>query len=304
MGRVVDSISNIRLVGRALKSIVTQDGVPFFATVLLTERCNLTCRHCGIRDPKAEQPPFDVVVREMEALHALGVSIIIFSGGEPLLWRDGDKSFRHVAEEARRIGFLGVCLATNGTMEFDFESVDFVFLSIDGRQAAHDDIRGTSFDRIMKNLNRVTRRNVCVYMALNKRNWREIRPVAKIARQHPAITGVSFNFHTPYPGTESLTLDREETTATVAELERLSDDGYRILNLKTTLRAWLADDWPRPLHACRITDFERHWDCARCALVPGLCERCGFLFAVEFGLIFSGRWDAIFEAARAYPKFM
>ena len=47
--------------------------------------------------------------------------------------------------------YLTVVVFTNGTMPIS-TSADTVFVSVDVLQATHDDLRGTSFDRIMGNI--------------------------------------------------------------------------------------------------------------------------------------------------------
>jgi hypothetical protein len=156
----------------------------------------------------------------------------------------------------------------------------------------------------MHNLDRAQRRNVCLYMAISNRNLGEIRTVADVARHHPKVCGLSFNFHTPYPGLEGLSLDEGQKRAAVAEITALIDEGYPILQLKETLQAYLTGDWPRPLRYCIASDTQRGYQCARCVEVPGLCEQCGYLFATEFGLILDGRPRALAEAVQRYPRFL
>ena len=41
---------------------------------------------------------------------------LYFSGGEPMLWRDGGRTLEDAVVEARRIGFFHVHVYTNGTL--------------------------------------------------------------------------------------------------------------------------------------------------------------------------------------------
>jgi hypothetical protein len=52
-----------------------------------------------------------------------------------------------------------------------------------------------------------------------------------------------------------------------------------------------------------VSEGGRRWICGRCIDVPGLCERCGYLFAAEFGLLFRGNLRAIVDMVRVYRSF-
>ena len=49
--------------------------------------------------------------------------------------------------------------------------------------------------------------------------------------------------------------------------------------------------------------FRQDWGRFRSA-IPGLCEQCGYLFAVELGLLFSGNVGASWDALRTYMKYV
>jgi MoaA/NifB/PqqE/SkfB family radical SAM enzyme len=292
-----------RLTARVLRILTTGGGPPIFGTLFVSDRCNLHCAHCAVQRPGAPLYRFTALRDEMTKFRERGVGILMFSGGEPTLWHDGGHTLVDLIEAARKLGFWGVSIATNGTFDLDLP-VDMILLSLDGRQPMHDALRGQSYRRVMHNLDRVQRRNVCLYMAVSNRNVGEIRAMADIAKWHRNVLGISFNFHTPYPGLEGLSLTEEQKRAAVAEITALIDEGYPIFQLKETLRAYLTGDWPRPLRYCIASDTQREYQCARCVEVPGLCEKCGYLFATEFGLVLDGRPRALAEAALRYPRFL
>ncbi|HNR52741.1 MAG TPA: radical SAM protein, partial [Deltaproteobacteria bacterium] len=68
--------------------------------------------------------------RCLDVLRDLGCRIVIFEGGEPLLWKDGEYSFRDLVHLARR-SFLCVGATTNGTLPLDAPT-DVLWVSIDG----------------------------------------------------------------------------------------------------------------------------------------------------------------------------
>ena len=54
--------------------------------------------------------------------------------------------------EAKEMGFLIVNVVTNGTFKLDLPEADLILLSLDGDKVHHNDIRGDTFDTIMKNI--------------------------------------------------------------------------------------------------------------------------------------------------------
>ncbi|HWQ35608.1 MAG TPA: radical SAM protein [Blastocatellia bacterium] len=79
------------------------------AHIIPMRRCNLACGYCNEYDKVSEPVPFELMVRRLDKLRSLGVSLIIISGGEPTLHPQLDDIIRH----ARGLGML-VGLITNG----------------------------------------------------------------------------------------------------------------------------------------------------------------------------------------------
>ncbi|MFN3739334.1 MAG: radical SAM protein [Thermodesulfovibrionales bacterium] len=107
----------------------------------ITERCNLRCRHCYIKENRpVELAVMDIekVLREFEELQGLRVLI---SGGEPLLHSEFEK-FNEMLPEF----FFRKVLFTNGIL-LNREilkrlNVDEIQISIDGLEKGHDALRG------------------------------------------------------------------------------------------------------------------------------------------------------------------
>ncbi len=82
---------------------------PVLAQMIPTRRCNIACAYCNEYDHVSQPVPLDELVRRVDKLADLGVSIITMSGGEPLLHPELDDLLRHV----RRRGVIA-SLITNG----------------------------------------------------------------------------------------------------------------------------------------------------------------------------------------------
>ncbi|MHB1348175.1 MAG: radical SAM protein, partial [Candidatus Humimicrobiaceae bacterium] len=93
---------------------------PLLAGIKLTNICNLKCLHCPFwRNNKKQSLTWDEVRVILKKLHAKGVRIVIFEGGEPLLWKDPveNKNINDVIDLSKKY-FFSSSITTNGTLNF------------------------------------------------------------------------------------------------------------------------------------------------------------------------------------------
>lgn len=134
-----------------LKSILLRKKEPILGTIILTDYCNLSCKHCAVNNINKIIYPYEDIRSEMKSLYDNGIRILFFCGGETLLWKDGNKTIKDLVKKAKEMGFLIVNVVTNGTIDLNLPEVDVIFLSLDGLKENHDYIRGDTFDTIMEN---------------------------------------------------------------------------------------------------------------------------------------------------------
>jgi radical SAM protein with 4Fe4S-binding SPASM domain len=122
----------------------------------LTDRCNLSCAHCYSRSGPERRTEEELTTVEAMAfiddLAGIGVPLILFSGGEPLLRPD----IWELADHAIAKG-MKIALSTNGTLitgdiavKIKKSGIEYVGISLDGATAAtHDQFRHSpgAFDR-------------------------------------------------------------------------------------------------------------------------------------------------------------
>lgn len=277
---------------------------PIIGAVIITDRCNLSCRHCAVNNITSVIYPYSQVRREMQQLYAQGVRILFFFGGEPFLWQDSGKTLRDLTADAKAMGFLIVNVVTNGTFPLDLPDADMVMVSLDGGRGKHNEIRGETYDTILANIRSSAAPNICLYTALNRINKDEIELVCRVAREEPNVKAVSFNLHTPYPGTEELELSQAEKVRCLQEIERMMDMGMPVLNLRSAFPYIIRNDAPVPCRQCAIIEDGKQYVCGRCIEIPDLCSRCGYLFAAEYSLAFQGRLPVILDMLRTYLKYV
>lgn len=287
-----------------IKTIVFRKKEPILGTVIITDKCNLKCRHCSVNNITAIVHPYEQVKKEMKMLYDMGVRILFFCGGETFLWKDGEKTVRDLVVEAKEMGFLIVNVVTNGTYPIDLPEADLILLSLDGDREHHNIIRGDTYDLIMDNIAHASSDNICFYMAINQINKDYVRHVCEKARDTKNVRAVSFNFHTPYPDTRELALSIEEKKECCRVITEMMKEGAPVFNLKSAFPYLVENKFPVPCHQCVVVEDGRVSVCGRCIDVPGLCQECGYFFVAEYTLLFGGNIKIIFEMLKTYLKYI
>lgn len=296
--------SFLRFATFGIKTIITRGKSPILGTIIVTDKCNLHCKHCSVNNLTAVVHPYEQIKGEMLELYNMGVRILFFCGGETFLWRDGEKTLRDLVVEAKDMGFLIVNVVTNGTFPIDIPEADLVLLSLDGDREHHNIIRGDTYDTIMKNIENATADNICFYMAINQINKDYVRDVCITARDTKNVRAVSFNFHTPYPDTRELALSREDKAECCRVIEKMMKEGAPIFNLKSAFPYLINNSFPTPCHQCVVMENGKLSICGRCIDVPGLCDECGYFFVAEYTLLFRGNLKIIFEMLTTYLRYI
>lgn len=287
-----------------IKTILFKKKLPILGTVILTDRCNLSCKHCSVNNITAVIHPYEQIKSEMKTLYDMGVRILFFCGGETFMWTDKGKTLRDLVIEAKKMGFLIVNTVTNGTFPIDLPEADLILLSLDGDRERHNNIRGDTYDTIMENINNATSDNICFYMAINQINKDAVRHVCNTAKEMQNVRAVSFNFHTPYPDTAELALSKEGKQDCCNVISEMMKEGAPVFNIKSALPYLINNSFPTPCHQCVVIENGKISTCGRCIDVPGLCEKCGYFFVAEYTLLFSGKIKIILDVLRTYLKFI
>lgn len=287
-----------------LSTIIFNRKKPILATIILTDKCNLSCKHCAVNNVTCNIYPYENIKKEMKDLYENGIRILFFCGGETFLWEDNNKTIKDLVKEAKEMGFLLVNVVTNGTFPIDLPEADLILLSLDGAKHNHDKIRGETYDVIIKNISESISDNICIYMAVNKINIEDIEQVSKVAKENKNIRAISFNFHTPYEGTEDLKLTVEEKKQVCNRIEKLIEKGYPIFNLKSAFNSIANNTFKTPCFQCIVIEDGKKYICGRCVEIPGLCDNCGYFFAAEYSLVFDGNIFVIIDMFKTYLKYL
>jgi len=117
----------------------------------LTDRCNLNCVHCYNRSEPGCQTEGELTTTEalalIDDLAGMGIPLILFTGGEPLMRED----IWELALHARKKG-IKMALSTNGTLittevarRIRKSGIEYAGISLDGARAeTHDRFRNSA----------------------------------------------------------------------------------------------------------------------------------------------------------------
>ncbi len=272
--------------------------VPLIRGLVLTNRCNLRCRHCRVDARGPMDLDFAEVVAAIDAFHREGGRCLYLEGGEPFLWHDGQRGLDDVVDYAHGRGFLTVVVYTNGTFPIR-TSADTVFVSVDGLRDTHDGLRGKSFDRIMENIRESAHTSLFVNYTINNRNKDEIRQFCEHVHGIEHLRGTFFYFHTPYYGYDELYVEPPEKRRILQQLMELRKH-YRVLNSRAGLRSALRNDWKRPMRVCSVYEKGVVFACCRFSQDPELCRNCGYLSYAEIDQTLKLKPSALLNAMKYF----
>lgn len=281
-----------------LSRYLGRKGRPLICGLVLTNACNLRCRHCRI-PARGEMPlRWDEIVGVIESFYRRGGRALYLEGGEPFLWRDGDRRLEDIVERAHAIGYRTVIIYTNGTIPLR-TSAEVVFVSLDGLKETHDFLRGESFERIIANVRESSHPSLFANYTINSRNKDEIEAFLRYADSLGNLKGTFFYIHTPYYGRDELCLEPPERARVLRELIEHAKK-YRILNSRAGLRCALRNDWKRPLDVCWVYEGGKTYTCCRYPGDPELCRECGYLSYAEIDQVLKLKPSAIVKALKYF----
>jgi MoaA/NifB/PqqE/SkfB family radical SAM enzyme len=275
---------------------------PLNNSIILTDRCNLDCRHCTVARLGRADPSLEDVGRDLERLHELGSRMLVITGGEPFLWRDASGAgLEDVVALARRVGFFRTVVCTNGTFPLE-SSADYLWVSLDGSPEEHEAIRGDCFSRVKANIESSGHRRVYINLTISSNNWQDVEQAAEGVLAIRNVRGILFHLFTPYRGAdESLSLGEEARRRTLEAVRRVKwKHPLRVFNTFAGIRALADDTWERPVWGSVTVDRgEVGVCCCRKGIYDaGTCRGCGCSPAVETWVLQSLDPVAVLENLR------
>jgi MoaA/NifB/PqqE/SkfB family radical SAM enzyme len=268
---------------------------PLQTVLFVNDKCDLACLHCSIRNEKSPiTKSYATIEEELRYSRSLGSLFVDFEGGEPFLWRDGDRDLNSLVDLAKSVGFYSVTVTTNAQRPFPGCRADSIWVSLDGLGATHDRLRGAgAFARLERHVASCGHPRLSANMVVNKLNHGSVAETIEYVAANPLLRSISINFHTPFPGTENLFLDWETRREVIDTAIALKKKGRPIMNSISGLRLMKGVDFVK---RCWVTNFvmpdgQRLPECQ--GRQAGVCDQCGFCMAGEMNSVFRLKPDTI-----------
>ncbi|MCK4505574.1 MAG: radical SAM protein [Candidatus Aegiribacteria sp.] len=167
---------------------------PREANLLITHKCNLSCRHCGVYSHgklQGELSPSEwgIILDKLADAKLLTLTL---TGGEPFMREDFPEVFQEVLKRPFRVNInTNATLITDETAELLADSMprlDTVMVSLDGDSPkTHDAIRGKGvFEKTMEGVRKLKDANISIvfYCTVNSVNIDRIEYIAELAAEY------------------------------------------------------------------------------------------------------------------------
>jgi MoaA/NifB/PqqE/SkfB family radical SAM enzyme len=241
---------------------------------------------------------FDQVREHLVYSYQLGSRYVDFEGGEVMLWRDGTRTINDLIDEAKRIGFFSCTITTNAQLPFQNNRADSIWVSLDGIGSYHEAVRGKgTFARLEKNIASCGHKHLSVNMVVNTLNYQSVDETIEYAKNNPAIEMISINFHTPFPDTEYLMIDKQLRNEIIDKVIAYKRRGYPIMNSISGLKKMKDMRFKK---RCWVTNFI-YPDGSRGNCIgenTPICDDCGFCMAGEMASVFAFAPDTIWAGLK------
>lgn len=252
--------------------------IKFNAYVDITNNCNLRCRHCYHKNSlnHGEEVPLPEWKKRFEQYRRQGIRHIVLTGGEPTLRMD----VIMLAQEY----FPFLAAFTNGQKKIPDEFRNRIFVSFDGLEEAHDNIRGKgSFETAVKNYTNDKR--VVANCVLSKENYRgpkNLRKFLDFIKYDLKVKGVIVGYFCPEKNNQNdynillYKKQREEIGAVINE--ELNKKDNIVFSTKDLNKSQVNDCFPRPCHMKEVCWFYTASGSTKMNLSERAdCDRCMFI---------------------------
>jgi len=284
------------------RTLVQKEKIPLNSSLILTDECNLDCRHCIVSNLGYPRQSLDEVEQDIRVLYETGARVLVITGGEPFVWKDQEgNTVEDVVSTAKKMGFFRVVVCTNGTHSLE-SSADYLWVSLDGTEDRHNFIRGSIYSQVVENITRSGHKGIHVNFTISSNNLETFPAAAESILAIKNVKGILFHLYTKYlGGDESLVLDEEERQQAIRKLRNCKiRHPVAVFNTFSGIAALRKDDWKRNTYAsvtinrgvlseccCRIGIYDEE-----------VCRKCGCTPAVETWVLQTFKPFAIIENLR------
>ncbi|MHA1146686.1 MAG: radical SAM protein [Promethearchaeota archaeon] len=180
-------------------------GDPYLKNFMIniTEKCNLTCKHCYIPDKKLEDMPLDKLESLIKDFYDLQGNRLILTGGEPFLYTYLKELLIYLKDFS-----LKKVILSNGTLieKADKEILKLlkenyveVYVSLDGLENTHNDFRNANcFQDTIKGIKKLINYdiNISINTMIHQLNLQEIEDIYQLIQSLGPIQNWSLDVPT------------------------------------------------------------------------------------------------------------
>ena len=178
-------------------------GAPYQVVWDVTKACNLRCKHCYSSSGKRGEDEMSTERAKMaiDILADAGVTILAFSGGEPLVRQDIFELAKYASSKG-----MYVAMATNATLitkevakKMKESGISFVQISLDGANAkVHDEFRGVkgAFEKTIEGIKNCVEQGFFVEVSTTAThfNYKQIPDIIELCEKLHVNWFMIFNF--------------------------------------------------------------------------------------------------------------
>jgi MoaA/NifB/PqqE/SkfB family radical SAM enzyme len=287
------------LLSYGFRTFVLRQQLPYLFGLEVSDRCNLNCFYCAGKNKGRYHFTYSQACQTLREAYERGHRALYVTGGEPMIWEDGEKRFCDLVNYAQQVGFIYIFVYTNGTQPLDIEGCTYI-VTVDGPREVHNRIRGNSYDLIMANAAAAVTDQVFASITLTKANAKYLERYVEEISATGLFRSIAFNLLTHLPemvarygfsGSE-----RQELLDRVWALKRR---GYPLMLSAAAYKALRKNDWKRPLPQIELgLSPEEHYTCCRDIGNKAICDACGYVNCAEVSQILALKPSAIWQAIR------
>lgn len=276
--------------------------IPLNSSIILTDQCNLNCRHCTVSNLGYTEQSINSIKQEIKKLYERGSRMLVITGGEPMIWKDSTgNTVENAIYFAKTLGFFRTVICTNGTLPLE-SSTDYLWVSLDGFEIEHNEVRGTGFSEVINNINKSAHKGIYINFTISTNNWRTFQESAEKILLIKNVNGIFFHLFTPYIGSdESLLLDAKERQIVLQRLLKFKrKHPIATVNTFAGINSMIKDSWKRPIWASVTINQDNITECCcRAGIYDDIvCSQCGCSPAVETWVLQKLKITAMIENLR------
>ncbi len=172
---------------------------PREVSVIITGRCNLSCRHCGVDNPR-EDLPLSVWEAILDRLVEARVPQLVITGGEPLFRKDFREFLRLVLDRPFRFSLntnaVWMTPENAGALAAAGGRLSSVMAGLDGPDAeTHDALRGEgTFERATAGIRNGLEAGLPLITncTVTRLNWNRVKETARYALEEAGAPAAKF----------------------------------------------------------------------------------------------------------------